>query len=288
MNDYDAEDEEFESEEMDAEELSRLQEVLAADPGDLDALFELSQIYIDADRWDDAMDLYVRALAADPGNAALLNDLAVLYDDWGREEEAEDHYRQALAADPTHGPAYVNLGTLLAEQGRDEEAASILQQGMEQAADEEDRHEAELYLQELMAGDDEALEEDEDWVEDADWVEVAVVGGITLAEVIATSLRAAGIPALAYQEGAGQALGLTIGALGDASVLVPESRVDEARRLVDERTFAGLDNMGEEGEDDYLVCPHCGATLELTEEEWAQDSVVCPACDEVIDLTAYE
>ena len=218
----------------------------------------------------------------------LLNDLAVLYDDWGREEEAEDHYRQALAADPTHGPAYVNLGTLLAERGRDEEATSILQQGMEQAADEEDRHEAELYLQELMAGDDEALEEDEDWVEDADWVEIAVVGGITLAEVIATSLRAAGIPALAYQEGAGQALGLTIGALGDASVLVPESRVDEARRLVDERMFAGLDNMGEEGEDDYLVCPHCGATLELTEEEWAQDSVVCPACDEVIDLTAYE
>jgi hypothetical protein len=109
-----------------------------------------------------------------------------------------------------------------------------------------------------------------------------------VAEVIASSLRAAGIPALAYQEGAGQALGLTIGALGDASVLVPESRAEEARQLVDETVLAETE-AGEEGEeDDYLVCPHCAATLELTEEEWEQDSVVCPACGEEIDLTAYE
>lgn len=288
MNAYDPEDEEFEPQEIDPEEVSRLQAMLSDDPGDLDALFELSQIYVDAGQWDDAVALYESAIAADPDNAALLNDLAVLYDDWGQEEVAEAHYRRALASDPAHGPAYVNLGTLLAEQGRDEEAMSVLQEGVEQAADEEDRDEARLYLQELTAeGDGEEMEEDEDWVEDADWVEIAVVGGITVAEVIATSLRAAGIPALAYQEGAGQALGLTIGALGDASVLVPESRADEARRLVDEGAFASLEN-GEDGEEDYLICPHCGATLELTDEEWEQDSVVCPACNEVIDLTAYE
>lgn len=288
MNDYDPEDEEFEPQEIDPEEVTRLQAMLSDDPGDLDALFELSQVYVDAGQWDDAVALYQTAIAADPDNAALLNDLAVLYDDWGQEEVAEAHYRRALAADPAHGPAYVNLGTLLAEQGRNEEAVSVLQEGVEQAADEEDRDEAQLYLQELMAeGDEGKLEEDDDWVEDADWVEIAVVGGITVAEVIATSLRAAGIPSLAYQEGAGQALGLTIGALGDASVLVPESRADEARRLVDEGTFAELEN-DEEGEEDYLICPHCGATLELTDEEWEQDSVVCPACDEVIDLTAYE
>lgn len=289
MNDYDLENEEFEPQEIDPEEVSRLQTALATDPGDLDALFELSQIYVDAGQWDDALDLYQKALAADPENAALLNDLAVLYDDWGQEEAAEAHYRQALAADPAHGPAYVNLGTLLAEMGREEEAADVLQEGSQRAAEEEDRHEAELYLHELLAeGDDEGLEEDEDWVEDADWVEIAVVGGITVAEVIATSLRAAGIPALAYQEGAGQALGLTIGALGDASVLVPESRADEARRLVEEGTFSDVEMAGEEGEEDYLICPHCAATLELTDEEWEQDSVVCPACGEVIDLTAYE
>lgn len=289
MNDYDLENEEFEPQEIDPEELSRLQAALAADPGDLDALFELSQIYVDAGQWDDAVDLYQKALAADPENAALLNDLAVLYDDWGQEEVAEAHYRQALVADPAHGPAYVNLGTLLAEMGREEEAADVLQEGSQRAAEEEDRHEAELYLHELLAeGDDEGLEEDEDWVEDADWVEIAVVGGITVAEVIATSLRAAGIPALAYQEGAGQALGLTVGALGDASVLVPESRADEARRLVEEGTFSEVEMAGEEGEEDYLICPHCAATLELTDEEWEQDSVVCPACGEVIDLTAYE
>lgn len=289
MNETDLENEAFEPQEVDPEEVARLQAALAEDPGDLDALFDLSQIYVDGGQWDDAVALYNQALVADPENAALLNDLAVLYDDWGQEEVAEAHYRRALAADPAHGPAYVNLGTLLAEQGREDEAASVLQEGMEQAADEEDRHEAELYLHELLAeGDEEELAEGEDWVEDADWVEIAVVGGITVAEIIATSLRAAGIPALAYQEGAGQALGLTIGALGDALVLVPEGRADEARRLVEEGELLDLGSLQEAGGEDYLVCPHCGSTLELTEEEWQQDSVVCPACGEAIDLTARE
>jgi tetratricopeptide (TPR) repeat protein len=288
MNESDDEYEEFEPQEIDTEEVARLQAALADDPGDLEALYELSQIYLDAGQWDDALDLYNQAVAANPRNAALLNDLAVLYDDWGQEDVAEAHYRRALAADPAHGPSYVNLGTLLAEQGRDDEAASMLREGIARAAEEEDREEAELYLQELLAEDeDEALGEDEDWVEDADWVEIAVVGGITVAEVIASSLRAAGIPALAYQEGAGQALGLTIGALGDASVLVPEGRAEEARRLVDEGEL-DLQPAGEPLEDDYVICPHCASTLELTEEEWAQDSVVCPVCNKTIDLTEYE
>jgi tetratricopeptide (TPR) repeat protein len=265
------------------EELARLQAEVDANPGDLDAVFALSQLYVDEGRWDEAVTVYENAIAAAPENAALLNDLAVLYDDAGDSEAAEATYRRALALDPSHGPTYVNLGTLLAEDGRVEEAMAILQQGATQAADEEDREEADYYLQDLAGAGEEDGDED-----GLDWVAVSVTSGITVAEVLANRLRAAGIPAHALQEGAGQAYGLTVGPMGDARVLVPGDRADEARRLLDEDAFNTIGEDDLLDDDPYLTCPHCFTLLELTEEEWEEDSVVCPVCGETIDLLEFE
>jgi tetratricopeptide (TPR) repeat protein len=264
-------------------ELARLQAELAADPSDLDAIFALSQFHLEAGAWDEAVGVYQTAIAADPENAALLNDLAVLYDDAGDHEAAEGTYRRALALDPSHGPTYVNLGTLLADQDRVEEAAAILEQGIAQAADDEDREEAEYYLQELAEGDGEE-EDEEDW----EWVAVMVTGGITVAEMLANRLRAAGIPAHALQEGAGQAYGLTVGPMGDATVLVPENRAEEARLLLEEEPPEGVEEFELLDEDPYLTCPYCYTVLELSDEEWEQDSVVCPVCNQTIDLIEFE
>lgn len=267
------------------DELDRLLAEMAANPGDLDAIYNLSQLHIEAGEWEKAVAVYQEAVAADPGNAALLNDLAVLYDDAGDHEAAEATYGRAITLDPTHGPTYVNLGTLLADQERLDEAMAILEAGVEQAADEEDRDEAEYYLQELREGGGEAEEEaDEDW----EWEEVVVTSGITVAEMLANRLRAAGIPAHAQQEGAGQAYGLTVGPMGDASVLVPTHRAAEARLLLEEEPIEGDEDFELLDEDPYLTCPNCYAVLELTEEEWEQDSVVCPVCNETIDLTEFE
>lgn len=66
------------------------------------------------------------------------------------------------------------------------------------------------------------------------WEVVAKTGGITPAQIMADRLTAEGIPARAYQEGAGMALGLTVGLLGTGYVVVPEEFVTKAEAILDD------------------------------------------------------
>ena len=54
------------------------------------------------------------------------------------------------------------------------------------------------------------------------WVEVAQTFGLAQAHIMAGRLKSEGIPAYAWQEGAGQAAGLVVGLLGAGHVMVPE------------------------------------------------------------------
>ena len=65
------------------------------------------------------------------------------------------------------------------------------------------------------------------------WVVVEKTSGITVAEIIAGRLQSEGIPARAWQEGAGEALGLMVGLLGTGHVVVPEEYADRARAILD-------------------------------------------------------
>ncbi len=66
------------------------------------------------------------------------------------------------------------------------------------------------------------------------WEIVAETFGITPAAIIAGRLKAEGLPVRVWQESAGQALGLTVGALGTGYVAVPEEYVEQALSLLDE------------------------------------------------------
>ncbi len=65
------------------------------------------------------------------------------------------------------------------------------------------------------------------------WVTVEQTPGITVAEIIVGRLHAEGIPARAWQEGAGEALGLMVGLLGTGHVVVPEEYADQARAILE-------------------------------------------------------
>ena len=58
------------------------------------------------------------------------------------------------------------------------------------------------------------------------WVEVAQTFGLAQAQIMAGRLKSEGIPAYAWQEGAGQAAGLVVGLLGAGHVMVPEEFED--------------------------------------------------------------
>lgn len=66
------------------------------------------------------------------------------------------------------------------------------------------------------------------------WEIVARTPGITPATIIAGRLKAENIPVRVWQEGAGQALGLTIGILGTGNVAVPEEYADQALEILED------------------------------------------------------
>lgn len=65
------------------------------------------------------------------------------------------------------------------------------------------------------------------------WKVVARTPGLTPAVIVAGRLHAEGIPARAWQEGAGQALGLTVGLLGNGHVAVPEEYEEQALTILE-------------------------------------------------------
>lgn len=64
------------------------------------------------------------------------------------------------------------------------------------------------------------------------WEVVAQTPGITPAHIIAGHLQAEGIPVRIWQEGAGQAIGLTVGLLGTGYVAVPAEYADQAEAIL--------------------------------------------------------
>jgi hypothetical protein len=70
--------------------------------------------------------------------------------------------------------------------------------------------------------------------QEVEWKIVTKTAGITPAAIIVGRLQAAGVPARAWQEGAGQAYGLTVGLLGDGYVLVPQTFLEEAKEILAE------------------------------------------------------
>jgi hypothetical protein len=76
------------------------------------------------------------------------------------------------------------------------------------------------------------------------WEVVAEVYGDLEAELIRGLLQVEGIPVTLSKEGAGQALGLQVGIMGEVQVLVPTDHVDKARGIVDDY-FAGNYNIDE-------------------------------------------
>jgi hypothetical protein len=77
------------------------------------------------------------------------------------------------------------------------------------------------------------------------WEVVAEVYGDLESEIIRGLLQAEDIPVTLSKEGAGQALGLQVGSMGEVQVLVPTEHVGKAQGIVDDY-FAGKYNTDEE------------------------------------------
>lgn len=85
----------------------------------------------------------------------------------------------------------------------------------------------------------------DEMAEDVKWVKFWETPGILAAEVVAGRLKAEGIPAWVWQQGAGSAMGLTYGPMGRGHVMVPEAELNHARKIM--ATDLTFDTDDEEG-----------------------------------------
>lgn len=96
------------------EEINRLQQAIAANPEDADAILRLANLSFDIQRWERAAELYERYLALRPGDPDVLTDLGITFRARGDFERALVLFREAQAQAPDHWQARFNEVIVLA------------------------------------------------------------------------------------------------------------------------------------------------------------------------------
>ncbi|GMU92078.1 MAG: hypothetical protein AMXMBFR4_11360 [Candidatus Hydrogenedentota bacterium] len=96
---------------------------LAIDRQQVNALNNLSVLYLDEGRWVEAEQKALEAIAVQPTHAAAYYNLGVALEEQGRYDPALDHYAKALQLQPDFPKAYSRLGGVLMKLGKGAEAA---------------------------------------------------------------------------------------------------------------------------------------------------------------------
>ena len=103
--------------------------MLAIDPENLYALYNLAVISDGVGDDDVALDYYDRALAAQPDYVPALYNKAIILET-GDLDQSIALYRQVIEIDDQMAAAFMRLGFALAHQGKPDEAAKFLQEGI--------------------------------------------------------------------------------------------------------------------------------------------------------------
>jgi len=91
-------------------------------PQDVGARVELGSLYMEHQRWDEAIPWYREAVALNPGRLDVLIDLGACLVQAGRPAEGLTEFEKVLAQNENHRNALFNKGLALRQLGRTEEA----------------------------------------------------------------------------------------------------------------------------------------------------------------------
>ena len=109
---------------LNPDEVKALESLAARQPGDAGVRVELGNLYMDAERWDEAIRWYREALALDPALPEVTTDLGACLVSSGRPAEALAEFEEVLKADPAHRNALYNRGIALLQLGRAKDAVA--------------------------------------------------------------------------------------------------------------------------------------------------------------------
>ncbi len=111
--------------------------LLAANPANLDILYNLGMAYSDTGQTEDAIELLSRAVEIDPESANTFVALGVAYQRNGEPSKALEALRSAVALDPANSYAHRNLGGILASLGGLMEAEPHLREAVRLTPDDQ-------------------------------------------------------------------------------------------------------------------------------------------------------
>jgi len=109
---------------LNPDEAKAMESLAARQPGDASVRVELGNLYMDAERWDEAIRWYREALALDPALPEVTTDLGACLVSSGRPAEALAEFEEVLKADPAHRNALYNRGIALLQLGRAKDAVA--------------------------------------------------------------------------------------------------------------------------------------------------------------------
>ena len=109
---------------LDEGQVQALTTVLKSDPNNAGALVKLANLYFDAERYQDAIDWYLKGLKIEPKNVDASTDLGVSYYYAGNTDAALKQFDYSLKLDPRHTKTLLNQGIVLAFGKRDLKGAT--------------------------------------------------------------------------------------------------------------------------------------------------------------------
>jgi tetratricopeptide (TPR) repeat protein len=121
---------------LNPDEVKALESLAARQPGDASPRVELGNLYMDAERWEEAIPWYREALTLDPALPDTVTDLGACLLSAGRPAEGLSELEKVLAADPGHRNALYNKGVALLQMGRGREAAAAWEELLKRYPDD--------------------------------------------------------------------------------------------------------------------------------------------------------
>ena len=98
-------------------QVQKYRQVLARDPGDVEANIGLGNLLFDSGQWEKAVQHYQKALEKDPKNGDVRVDMAIAHHNLGQNDLALVELKRATKEFPDHKNAWLNLGVVSANVG---------------------------------------------------------------------------------------------------------------------------------------------------------------------------